>query len=198
MCVCCVCVCLGFPAPAVKLPESQTLLVIPAVNILGGGDTVDCCFQCTLTECPQDVYMWVCTYVGGVWLYACSWSCSSREKTHKKTWVCGGGPLNENRLVCGFFFSFLHTMLCDGTLCKCFCPCVFDGFKTARRCLALSSADEARKQAVVLEWKREKKVGEHNDIQLFRLSRSSKLLPLTPKPQKHFSDFFFFFFKNAV
>lgn len=30
-----ICVDLGFPSPAVKLPESQTRLVIPAVNILG-------------------------------------------------------------------------------------------------------------------------------------------------------------------
>lgn len=30
-----ICVCLGFPTPAVKLPENQTRLVIPVVNILG-------------------------------------------------------------------------------------------------------------------------------------------------------------------
>lgn len=47
LCVC-VCVCLGFPAPVVKLPESQTRLVIPVVNILGGG--ADCFFFNVLTR----------------------------------------------------------------------------------------------------------------------------------------------------
>lgn len=44
----CVCVCLGFPAPAVKLPESQTRLVIPAVNILGGNSRLP-----LLTHSPE-------------------------------------------------------------------------------------------------------------------------------------------------
>ena len=62
MCVCvCVCVCVpGFPAAAaVKLPESQTRLVIPAVNILGGNSRL-----LLSTHSPETCLLYyVCVYV---------------------------------------------------------------------------------------------------------------------------------------
>lgn len=95
----CVCVCLGFPAPAVKLPESQTRLVIPAVNILGGNSRL-----LLLTHSPETRL-----------LYG---ACVRDPRGLRR----GGGALNGNRSVCGFQSRRQCSMMgCCECLLLCFC-----------------------------------------------------------------------------
>ncbi len=132
MCVC-VRVCPGFPAPAVKLPESQTRLVIPAVNILGGNNRLLLSAHSPETCLLHCLCVCVCVCVRSLM--------SARvHAPQAATWWQG----SKWKQV-GLRFSFQQTMLCDGTPCECFCPllcfCVLERereFEMGRCGLALS------------------------------------------------------------
>lgn len=121
-------------------------------------------------------------------LYVCSRGCDD-----------DGRALNGNRSVCGFFFfSFLQTMLCDGTPCECFCPllcfCVLERereFKMARCGFTLSKTGGLGRQTaapVKVEKKTEWKTRQGALAKLVTFHMTS---PTNTKSHKQFSGPFF-------